>query len=352
MDEEWKQRFFTSFIEDTEHAFAALDAEARIQAWSSGIAELTGHAPEDMLGKPFSTLFADEGACARVLEEVKKSGLLRNYETLIVHHGGGQERVQLTVRAVEDAGHLVEVRPVVEDMGEAPDKRTIQETLVKMERFSAVGRMTAAFAHEMRTPIHIISSTAELILSEMSEDAPPRENVEMILRNAEHASLSVRALLDFATVGKAQLRKGSINEVFEMTIQLIGKLFEKQNIQVETALGELPDILMDAQNMRAVVHSLLVNAADAMPEGGKLGIKTEVAAENGHVRFSVSDTGVGMSSEVLERIGSAFFTTKENGTGLGLYLTKRVLAEHGAEITFASAEGHGSTITIDFPPGK
>ncbi|MFH2203542.1 MAG: ATP-binding protein [Elusimicrobiota bacterium] len=349
MNDGENSRLLKCLFADSDRAFVVLDREARMQAFSAGVTELTDHPIEELRNSRFSMLFADGDACAAVLKEAGKNALLRNCETIIVHKNGGHERVFMTLQAIEGLGHLVEITPAVEDLGSAPDSRTIQETLVKMERFSAVGRMTAAFAHEMRTPIHVIASTAELMLGEMPEDAPQRESIDMILRNAQHANLSIRALLEFSKVGKSNLRKGSINDVFRATLQLVGKLFEKQQIEVEMEMGEVPEILMDSQNMRAVVHSLLINAVDAMPEGGKLRIKTEIDEASGGTRFSIQDTGIGMSAEALRRIGSAFFTTKEDGTGLGLYLTKRVLAEHGAEITFASAEGEGSTVTIDFP---
>lgn len=227
------------------------------------------------------------------------------------------------------------------------DKR--QEALAKLERFSAVGRMAAAFAHEMRTPIHVISSTTELILADLPKDAPHRENLDMILRNAKHAGLSIQALLDFTKVGKPQLRKGSINEVFQNTIELIGKLFEKQGIEVHQDYGEVPEIMLDSNSMRAVVHSLLMNSVDAMPSGGKLFIRTFISEKGGGTRFSVRDTGTGMTKEILNNVGTAFFTTKAEGTGLGLYLSKRMLADHGAEIEFTSTEGTGTTITIVFP---
>lgn len=349
MDDALKTALLEALFFRSEAAYLALDAGFVVKSASKGFYDLTGRPADSLPGAALASLLGEEGAANRLIQAVKTAPILRNYETVLTHGDGAHERVFATVRALGEGGHLLEIVPALEDLGESPDNRTIQETLVKMERFSAVGRMTAAFAHEMRTPVHVIASMAELVLGDLPEGAPQRENIEMILRNAGHASLSIRALLDFSKVGKSQLRKGSLNEVFRFTLDLIGKLFEKQDIAVELESGEIPDLLMDAQNMRAVVHSLLINAVDAMPGGGRLSILTRISPKTGGASFSIADTGQGMSSEVLSRIGSAFFTTKENGTGLGLYLTKRVLAEHGAEITFASTEGAGSTVTVDFP---
>ena len=350
MKESLEKSLFSALFKHSDHAYMALDDEGIIAGVSQSLTALTGHDEAELAGSGFDVLFADKQAAATILETTRTTLLLKNYESVISHADEAQERVFITARSLKKrGGFLIEITPAVEDLGATPDNSAIQETLVKMERFSAVGRITAAFAHEMRTPIHVIASTAELVLGDIPPGVAHRDNLEMILRNAEHANLSIRALLDFSKVGKSQLREGSINEVFERTLDLIGKIFEKEGIKVTVDFGAAPLILMDSQNMRAVVHSLLMNAVDSMARGGTLTVKTGISQKTSGAKFSVEDTGMGMSTEVLNRIGSAFFTTKENGTGLGLYLTKRVLAEHGAEITFASTEGSGTTVTVEFP---
>ncbi|NCQ32535.1 MAG: hypothetical protein GW802_34870, partial [Armatimonadetes bacterium] len=197
-----------------------------------------------------------------------------------------------------------------------------------MERFSSVGRITAAFAHEMRTPLHVISSTAELALEDSAEGSRERDDLSMILRNAHQASSSVLALLEFAKSGKSRLREDSLTAVVQSVLCWIEKLCQKQGILLISNLPKLPPLLMDANSLRSVLHNILVNAVEAMPEGGTLTVVTK-ALEDGGALLTVCDTGPGMPESVLAKAGTAFFTTKEDGTGLGLYLANRVLAEHG-----------------------
>lgn len=353
MDDELKARLFASVFDDSEDAVLALDSEGVVRTCSRGMSELMGYTRDEAVGKAFSALFADGEECSRVLEAARGVAILKNFEAVMLAKDGGREKMFMTLRALgqpEAVGFLVELAPAVAEIDDAPEHKKVQEALVRMERFSAVGRVAASFAHEMRTPLHVICSTSEYAAEFLSPDGEMRKSLDMILRNARYASDSVQALLDFARVGRFHLKQGSLNGVVQTALGFAEKLCQKQKIEIDTRLGELPELLLDEHHMRAVVHNLLVNAIESMPDGGRLTIRSGLSEGGGRVEFEVRDTGSGMSHEVLSKAGSPFFTTKEHGTGLGLYLTKRVLAEHGASMTLESAPGQGTTVSVRFGP--
>ncbi|MFA5139452.1 MAG: ATP-binding protein [Elusimicrobiota bacterium] len=226
-------------------------------------------------------------------------------------------------------------------------RQAMRQSLARMERFSAVGRMAAAFAHDMRTPLHVIASTAETALQFLSPAPELRESLEMILRNARTASASVQALLDFTKTGRPQLRRASLNDILRSASDLVAGMCRAQGVSLSLELGELPPLMLDEQHLRAVAHNILVNAVEATSAGGSLRVRTEPGPEA--VVLTVSDTGAGMTPEALSKAGTPFFTTKESGTGLGLYLSKRILAEHGASLSLESELGKGTTVRVFFP---
>jgi len=351
MDRELKDLFFTCIFEESDEAVIGLDASHVVQTLSRGACELLTLPREVAVGRDFAECFPDPTDCERLLEAASGVPIFKNFETRLRRGDGSIEKVFLTVHVLGDpvSAYLILITPSVIDFDTAPEHRAIQQSLVRMERFSAVGRMATAFAHEMRTPLHVISSTAEFSLEFLSPDEKMRENLGMILRNARYAALSIRALLDFAKVGKAEMREGSLNEVIRTVLRLVEKTCHRRRIDLDSDLAGIPSLLLDEQQIRAVVHNIVVNAIEAMPEGGRLRVAT-AAGEDGGVTLTVEDTGVGMSAEVCGRVDTAFFTTKEDGTGLGLYLAKRVLAEHGASIAFDSAPDCGTTVSVRFAP--
>lgn len=355
MDEGLKSGLLACLIEDSADAVCALDASGAVAAVSPGAAELFGLTRDEALGRPFARLLAEPEEARALLDAAARSGQLRNRRTTLAAADGSRERAALSLRALRGdsagappAGYLLELAPLAAEFASSPDERSVQEALVRMERFSAIGRLAAAFAHEMRTPLHVIASTAELALEDSPEGSPARERAELILRNARLAGLSVQALLDFAKLGKSHLREGSLNDALRGALGLMEKTCERQGIAVATDYGELPPQLFDERPLRAVLHNLLVNAIEAMPQGGTLAVATRHGGD-GRARVEIRDTGSGMAPEVLSQAGTAFFTTKENGTGLGLYLARRILTEHGAELSFESSLGKGTAAAILFP---
>lgn len=222
-----------------------------------------------------------------------------------------------------------------------------RDALARLERLSAVGRAAASFAHEIRGPLHVIASTAELSLEHMSPNLELRAGLEVILRNARQAGQAAQALLDFSMPSAARGGPCDLPRLLEAQLRLLDKLLVKQGIRLEARLDPAGTPAVDEKALEVVLHHLLVNALEAMPRGGVLTAALERA--EGAVLVRVIDTGVGMAPETLNRVGTPFFTTKEHGTGLGIYLAQRLLKDWGGDLSLSSAPGRGTTALVRLP---
>jgi signal transduction histidine kinase len=138
-----------------------------------------------------------------------------------------------------------------------------------------------------------------------------------------------------------------MNDIFREVVELIRAKADSQKISISQDYGELPSVLVDPELMKTCIYNIVLNAFQSMPEGGGLSIRT--SADGSGVRVSISDTGIGVPEENLEKIFEPFFSTKGGGLGLGLATTKRIVEEHGGRISFESKSGEGSVVSVTLP---
>jgi PAS domain S-box-containing protein len=224
-----------------------------------------------------------------------------------------------------------------------------------VEKLAALGTLAAGIAHELNNPIGIILSRIELMLMEVKEQPHAAESVtdlEVLHRHAQRLGHIARGLLSFGRQRQRDRLPVSLSEVVEDTLLLAGKQLSREGIDVLTRLdASLPRLLGDPTALEQVVLNLLFNARDAMPTGGRVEIETSTdQTRPGIIRLVVSDTGHGMSPEILAKLSEPFFTTKPSGSGLGLSVSYTIIREHGGTVQVQSEPGRGTTFTILFPP--
>ncbi|MBW2082541.1 MAG: GHKL domain-containing protein [Deltaproteobacteria bacterium] len=222
-----------------------------------------------------------------------------------------------------------------------------------MRLHSSIGTFTSGIAHELNNPLNNISLTAETLLEE-SDTLDKGESKEMILdiiNQASRASEVVRNLLDFSRTEAPSLKKLEVKTVIQETVKLVRNQLMIMGVKLELNLPEdiLP-ICGNLHNLEQVFLNLLLNAIQAMPDGGKITISAK-QAEEGYVAIEVSDTGVGIKPDALEKIFDPFFTTKPagRGTGLGLSIVYGIIKKHGGYVEVKSQEGVGTTFTVYIP---
>ena len=234
------------------------------------------------------------------------------------------------------------------------EKVGLERSARQAEKLAALGTLSAGLAHELNNPVGIISSRIDLMLQEAEElGLPPqvRQDLEVLHRHSQRVSRIARGLLSFARQSPGDRGLLDLNRVVEDTMLLLEKQVSKEGITVRRSLArDLPPMQGDPNALQQVVLNLLTNARDAMRDGGEIRIETgTVAGRPGWLRLVVADNGPGIPPAPLPRIFDPFYTTKAQGTGLGLSVSYGIVREHQGTIDVQSQPGKGTTFTLTFP---
>lgn len=224
------------------------------------------------------------------------------------------------------------------------------ELLAFNEKMAELGRMAAGVVHELNTPLSVIVSATQMILREEGLPDFVREMVERVNQEAHRLSDMTKGVLSFTRRDVSDHREADVNQVLRETMTLLRYEAHKRSIAVIEDLDyRLPFIAADANRVKQVIINLVMNALQAMGEGGKLFIRTSRNGEGG-VTVQVTDTGPGIPAELLGHIFTPFFTTKEpgEGTGLGLFITRKLMESVGGGIAVESTVGEGTSFTLTF----
>ena len=227
-----------------------------------------------------------------------------------------------------------------------------ENQLIESRKMAAIGTLTAGIAHEINNPLNNISLTTETLIDEFNE-CSEEEKMDMlrdIYSQVERAGATVANLLDFTHRDESSFKILSVRDVLESTNVLINNELLVNNITLKMKFDDhLPKIRGHHQNLQQVFLNLFLNAIESMPNGGELTISSSV--EGASVRIDISDTGIGIPKENLERIFDPFFTTKEvgKGTGLGLSVSYGIIEKHHGSIIAESEAGKGTTVTVFLP---
>ena len=228
------------------------------------------------------------------------------------------------------------------------DLRDAQEQLVRHEKLTVMGQLAGGLGHELRNPLGAIRNAAYFLSMALEEpEQEIKEALEILDNEVVTSERIINSLLDFARPKPPTWHNVDINDVVQATLSRVPV---PENVEVLRQLSEmLPMISGDADQLAQVFGNLILNAFQAMPEGGRLVVKSEAASPE-WVTISFTDTGIGMDKETLEKVFEPLFTTKSKGIGLGLALTKLLVEGHGGTIEAQSKEGKGTTFTIRMPP--
>jgi signal transduction histidine kinase len=233
-------------------------------------------------------------------------------------------------------------------------RRALERTARQADKLASLGTLAAGLAHEFNNPIGIITSRTELMLLEadsraLAEDV--REDLRVLHRHAQRVSRIAHGLLSFARQSTGQPTSVELNRLVEDTLLLIENQLTKEGVVVRRHLAPaLPPLWGDANALQQVLMNLLTNARDALGGQGEIVIETGEASEPpGGVRLIVRDTGPGIAPDVLLRIFDPFYTTKSEGSGLGLSISYGIVRDHQGTIDVQSSPGQGTTFILTFP---
>ena len=226
----------------------------------------------------------------------------------------------------------------------AREKKRLEDQLRQAEHLATLGEMVAAVSHEIRNPLGIIKSTAEMLKKKISDNKIHSQLLEIIVDETNRLNRVLTEFLDFARPQIPNFTDCNIKEVLEKAVNYLRPEFEKHNIRVVKQYQDSPIIKADPDLLYRASLNVLINAIQAMPEGGRLLIKNQFDGENRHVYIEFLDSGPGIPEGILKKVFNPFFTTKEKGSGLGLCIVKSIIESHGGEIRIESKEGEGTRV--------
>ena len=228
----------------------------------------------------------------------------------------------------------------------------VERRMLEIEKFAAAGRLAATIAHEVNNPMEAIKNAIYLLADSVKPDAAPVYDI--LKSETERVARIVRQMLGLYR-NNEQVKPININLLVEDTLLLLNRQLQRSNVEVITKLGELPEAVVAADQLRQVLSNLVINAKDSMSDGGRLLVRTRHVRYNkeyplGSIRLLVADTGSGIPTELLNSIFEPFVTTKgSKGTGLGLWIVRGIIGNHGGKISVRSKIGKGTIFKIELP---
>jgi len=228
------------------------------------------------------------------------------------------------------------------------EKEKLEEELRRSERLAALGRLVTGVAHELRNPIGIIKTTVQLMEKDLEKTAVGNEYFKVIEEQIERQNRVIQELLDFGRPSKHVVQNANINSLLEKVLVFTSPMLRQHNIKLEQQLDhDIPLIEVDAERIKQVFVNIILNAVQAMPEGGKLTIWT--GHDSGWVNIGFEDTGTGIPPAELASIFDPFYTTREYGTGLGLSISHQIIKTHDGHINVDSTLGTGTRFIVKLP---
>jgi hypothetical protein len=365
------KEFSENIVESINVGILAADLEDRVESWNTQMEQLTGVSREAALGRRLSDLFPVElvdqfdrvrgetGIHNVYKFELKPKAAVVGVDSRSNGHAPAPARLSdvtlniaiapLVAKDQERIGRLIILDNVT-------DRAELEQRLVQADKLSSIGLLAAGVAHEVNTPLAVISTYAQMLAKQVAEDSQKSLILEKIAKQTFRASEIVNSLLNFSRTSSTSFGNVNANRVVQETLSLLEHQLQKSGVEVITDLeADLPVVHGNAGKLQQVFLNLFLNARDAMAGGGKLEVRSY--ADSVGACIEVSDTGHGIAPENLHRIYDPFFTTKgaKKGTGLGLSVTYGIIQEHGGSIEVSNRRGGGATFRVELPaavPGQ
>src|SRR6202795_2776021 len=343
--------FNENIVESINVGVLAVDLEDRIESWNSQMDVMYALPRWQALTRPLGEVFP--AAFVEAFYRVRQNPGIHNLYKFRLGTPTGESRVgnvaiaPLVTKDFSVIGRLI----IMDDITERVE---LEAQLSQADKLSSIGLLAAGVAHEVNTPLAVISSYAQMLSKQLQGDEQKGGLLDKITRQTFRASEIVNNLLNFSRTSGTEFTEVNVNKIIGDTMALLEHQFKITKIRVEDELADhLPLISGNSGRLQQVFLNLFLNARDAMPEGGTL----RVATSNGDgVSVVVSDTGTGIAQEHIQRIYDPFFTTKSSpregqgkGTGLGLSVTYGIIQEHAGKIRVESPPAQATPFYLDFP---
>jgi two-component system NtrC family sensor kinase len=362
MEKELKEAydFMNKIVQSSPDSITATDMKGNILIYNQAAEETLGYRANEVIGKMNISKIYPEGVARKVMQMLRSEeyggvGRLNSYPMVYVRRDGEVVEGNLSAAIIYDAngkeiasvGSFVDLRDRLK-MERA--LRDTQEQLLQSEKLAAMGRLTSQIAHELNNPLYGIMNTLELLKTEIAPDNKRRKILEMALSETLRLSDLLRKMLSFSKPDQEERHPVEINSVLDEILLLHEKQLKENDINIVLSFAEGLALVNASKNqLRQVFLNMVANARDAMPNGGTFTVTTGGDGDN--IVVEITDTGMGIRKENIDKIFDSFFTTKGEikGVGLGLSVCYGFIKDHGGDIEVKSQEGVGTTFTIILP---
>ncbi len=346
-----RERDFIAAVLQTAGALVVvLDTEGRIVRFNRACEQASGYRFDEIKGQrvwDFLLVPEEMEGVKAAFEDLWTKGLPNTHENFWVRKDGERRRIVWSNTVILNLRGSVE--HVIATGLDVTEVKQMQEQLRRTERLAELGTLASGMAHEIGTPMNVIQGRAEYLLQRTTEE-PIKKGLATIIAQVERITKIMNQLLTFARRRPIERKPMDLKKTIADCLDIVQERLKQHRVEVETSYAEpLPLVHADPDQMSQVLLNLVLNAIQAMPEGGRLSLALE--PEGPGMKLSVADTGSGMPAETLNKIFDPFFTTKDvgAGTGLGLTVVHGIVEDHGGAIHVYSVPGRGTTFTIHLP---
>ena len=346
-------RSYTSnIIESMASGLVSLGPDGRVATVNTGARSMLGLGPGNLKDRALEDVLkfesdGDRASVERVVDGTK--GVLEK-ETRVVGRSGVVPVALSASSLRNEEGERTGTVLLFQDLREIEE---LKEAVERERHLASLGRLAAGVAHEVRNPLSSLKGFAQFFRSKFAPGSEEERYSDIMIEEVERLDRVVHELLDFARPVTPDRAPVSANTLVEEALSLVSEDAQFRSVEIDARLAEgLPDVFVDSLQMRQALLNVLLNALEAMPEGGRLTIET--SGNGGEdappaVTISVSDSGVGMSEDEVSKLFEPFYTTKPKGTGLGLTVVSRVLEQNGGRISVRSVKGEGTIFSLVLP---
>jgi signal transduction histidine kinase len=334
------QNYTRNIVDSIDSGVLATDINLDITALNKEGEKILG--VQDVIGVSVSTIF--DNIIIDILNQTKLQKIRYLNAKTIIKVGSEEKYLKLTVSPLLNI--LNKIQGLVIVIQDYSSEKYLEAQTARADRLSAVGELASGIAHEIRNPMGIIKTISQTLQSEDDHESIV-EGLAIIVKEIDRANKVIQTLLNFARPDTNIIEEVNVNELVEEVLLIINKYANKKNIEIHFKNDKAIIIQGDKEKLKQVFINIILNSIQSMEDGGLISINTE-ASDSG-VNISFKDTGIGITKENLSKIFNPFFTTKEQGTGLGLAVSNRIIQDHNGYITIDSAVNKGTMVVLYLP---
>ncbi len=328
----------------------ATDAQGRVTTWNEAVANLTGTAKSAAMGREPRSLLPEPLAAFFARESVESGQRPRPDREFGLRLQLGDRRCELLCHPLEiaDSRGLFLGRVLL--LSDVTEIRGLEQRMRESERLAAIGRMAGGVAHEVRNPLSSIKGLALLLRNKFADGSRERDTADLLIQETERMNRTITEMLGFTRPPALRLDSVDMVALLRRCLELVKSEAEEGGVTTSLeAPPELPHIQADADRLQQVLMNVFLNGLQAMEQGGRLAVRADLADSGRALAIRVTDTGKGIPPEMLSQVFFPYFTTKQGGSGIGLAISQKIVADHHGMIEVESEPGQGTTVVIHLP---